>query len=416
MKLTRYISIRYIGVTVLVMLISIPVFYLVLQNVLTGNIDESLQNQKTLITKKLQNVDNKNFVILENEIQVTKSSVAIPNEKLFTKEIYNKEEDEKEFFRILQFSVKSNSENYNVQIKESLVESEDLLKIILKLLISILLVLVGTLLFINYNIKQKVWKPFYKTLAELKNFRVDKTGELKLEKSKINELNDLNLSLNELSSTNKKVYQSQKEFTENASHEIQTPLAIVQNNIDLLWQTENISEDQAKLMDEISTATIRMSKLNQALLLLSKIENKQFSETEEVNLNRLAEVFFKNYQEQIKFKELEIKTQFSRFFLVNINSNLAEILVGNLLLNALKYAPKSSTVKVDFTENEMQISNESDGKCLATNLLFKRFQRQNSQENGTGLGLEIAKQIANSSSLKLTYEFKKNRHFFILKR
>ena len=416
MKLTRYISIRYIGVTVLVMLISIPVFYLVLQNVLTGNIDESLQNQKTLITKKLQNVDNKNFVILENEIQVTKSSVAIPNEKLFTKEIYNKEEDEKEFFRILQFSVKSNSENYNVQIKESLVESEDLLKIILKLLISILLVLVGTLLFINYNIKQKVWKPFYKTLAELKNFRVDKTGELKLEKSKINELNDLNLSLNELSSTNKKVYQSQKEFTENASHEIQTPLAIVQNNIDLLWQTENISEDQAKLMDEISTATIRMSKLNQALLLLSKIENKQFSETEEVNLNRLAEVFFKNYQEQIKFKELEIKTQFSRFFLVNINSNLAEILVGNLVLNALKYAPKGSEIQALFTENEIHISNKGNGKSLATDLLFKRFQRQNNQENGTGLGLEIANQIANSASLKLTYEFKENRHFFILKR
>ena len=416
MKLTRYISIRYIGVTVLVMLISIPVFYLVLQNVLTGNIDESLQNQKTLITKKLQNVDNKNFVILENEIQVTKSSVAIPNEKLFTKEIYNKEEDEKEFFRILQFSVKSNSENYNVQIKESLVESEDLLKIILKLLISILLVLVGTLLFINYNIKQKVWKPFYKTLAELKNFRVDKTGELKLEKSKINELNDLNLSLNELSSTNKKVYQSQKEFTENASHEIQTPLAIVQNNIDLLWQTENISEDQAKLMDEISTATIRMSKLNQALLLLSKIENKQFSDTEEVNLNRLAEVFFKNYQEQIKFKELEIKTQFSRFFLVNINSNLAEILVGNLVLNALKYAPKGSEIQALFTENEIHISNKGNGKSLATDLLFKRFQRQNNQENGTGLGLEIAMQIANSASLKLTYEFKENRHFFILKR
>lgn len=416
MKLTHYISIRYIGVTLLVMLISIPIFYFVLQNVLTGNIDESLQDQKILIIKKLQNVDNKNFVILENEIQVTKSSVAIPNEKLFTKEIYNKEEDEKEFFRILQFSVKSNSENYNVQIKQSLVESEDLLKIILKLLISILLILVATLLFINYNIKQKIWKPFYKTLAELKNFRVDKTDELKLEKSKINELNDLNLSLNELSSNNKKVYQSQKEFTENASHEIQTPLAIVQNNIDLLWQTENISEDQAKLMDEISTATIRMSKLNQALLLLSKIENRQFSDTEEVNLNQLAENFFKNYQEQIKFKELSIKTGLSKFFIIKINPNLAEILIGNLLLNALKYAPKGSEVQVYFTENDMRISNESNGISLDKNILFKRFQRQNNQENGTGLGLEIAKQIANSSGLKLTYEFNENRHFFILKR
>ena len=150
--------------------------------------------------------------------------------------------------------------------------------------------------------------------------------------------------------------------------------------------------------------------------MLSKIENKQFSETEEINLNNVAKQFIKNYQEQIKFKDLLLKIKFSKFFIIKINPNLAEILIGNLLLNALKYAPKSSTFKVDFTENEMQISNESDGKCLATNLLFKRFQRQNSQENGTGLGLEIAKQIANSSSLKLTYEFKKNRHFFILKK
>ncbi|MCZ2083820.1 MAG: HAMP domain-containing histidine kinase [Flavobacteriales bacterium] len=416
MKLTHYISLRYIGVTVLVMLISIPIFYFVLQNVLTGNIDENLQDQKALITKKLQNADNKNFVILENEITVAKSSVAIPKERLFTKEIYNKDEHEKEFFRILQFSVKSNNTNYNVQIKESFVESEDLLKIILKLLISILLVLIVTLLFINYKIKQNIWTPFYKTLSELKNFRVDKTEDLHLEKSKINELNDLNFSLKELSSNNKKVYQSQKEFTENASHEIQTPLAIVQNNIDLFWQTENISENQANIINEISTATIRMSKLNQALLLLSKIENKQFSETEVVNLNRLAEHFFKNYQEQIRFKELNLKTNLSRFFLVNMNSNLAEILVGNLLLNALKYSPKSSVVNVDFTENDVQISNESAGKSLATDLLFKRFQRQNSKENGTGLGLEIAKQIADSSGLKLTYEFKENRHFFLLRR
>ena len=86
------------------------------------------------------------------------------------------------------------------------------------------------------------------------------------------------------------------------------------------------------------------------------------------------------------------------------------------MLNALKYAPKGSEIQALFTENEIHISNKGNGKSLATDLLFKRFQRQNNQENGTGLGLEIAKQIANSASLKLTYEFKEKRHFFILKR
>lgn len=416
MKLTHYISLRYIGVSVLVMLVSIPVFYFVLQSVLTHNIDESLQDQKTLVTEKLQNLHDKNFLILENEITVVKSSNPFSKDQLFTKEIYNKIENEKEFYRILQFSVKSDGVNYNVQIKESLVESEDLLKIILKLLISILLVLVGTLLIINYNIKQKVWKPFYKSLEKLKQFRVDKVDELNLEKSKINEFNDLNFSLNELSSNNKKVYQSQKEFTENASHELQTPLAIVQNNLELFWQTENISAQQAEILDDISNATSRMSKLNKSLLLLSKIENKQFSETQNVNLNLLAEKFFKNYQEQIKFKNLYLKTSLSEIFIVEIDENLAEILVGNLLLNALKYAPKDSEIEVVFSENKMLISNLSDGKALDNEKLFNRFQRQNNKEKGTGLGLEIAKQIANSFHLNLSYEFKENRHFFVLNR
>lgn len=415
MKLTHYISLRYIGVSVLVMLVSIPVFYFVLQSVLTHNIDENLENQKALVTEKLQNLHENNFVILENEITVKKSLKPLPEEKIFTKEIYNNFEEEKEFYRILEFSVESNHVNYNVQIKESLVESEDLLKIILKLLFSILLILVATLLLINYNIQQKVWKPFYKTLDKLKQFRVDKVEELNLEKSKINEFNDLNFSLNELSSNNKKVYQSQKEFTENASHELQTPLAILQNNIELFWQTENISAKQAEILDDISNATSRMGQLNKSLLLLSKIENKQFSETKKVNLNLLAELFFKNYQEQIKFKNIHLKTNLSRFFIVEIDENLAEILLGNLLLNALKYAPKNSEVEVIFNENEMWISNLSNGKSLDKEKLFNRFQRQNNQEKGTGLGLEIAKQIANSFNLKLTYEFKENRHCFILK-
>lgn len=416
MKLTHYISIRYIGATILVMLISIPVFYLVLQNVLTHSIDENLELQKEIITSKLQKIDPQNFIILENGVSIEKSNEIIEDEIFYTKEIYNQAENEREDFRFLDFTVKNGAINYKVEIRQSLVETTDLLNTILKLLLSILGILTATLLIINYLVKKNIWNPFYQTLAQLKNFRIDNNQELQLEKSKINELNDLNSSLNELSATNRKVYQSQKEFTENASHEIQTPLAIVQNNLELFWQTENISENQALILNEISTATSRMSKLNQSLLLLSKIENKQFSETENVNLNRLVDNFLKNYQEQIKFKELYIKTQLSKFFIVKINANLAEILVNNLLLNSLKYAPKGSEVIVAFTENEMSISNKSNAGSLDKNLLFKRFQRQNNQETGTGLGLEIAKQIATSFDLKLIYVFRENQHCFILKR
>ena len=414
MRLTQYISLRYIGVTILVMLFSLPIFYFVLQNVLTNNIDESLQDQKILITRKLQHLTSENFVTFEDQINIEKNPQEIQSEKLFTDDVYNKMDKEMESFRILEFSIKTSKNDYNVRVKQSLVESDDLMKTILYLLISVLLILTATLFLINSQIKKKVWKPFYKTIEQLKNFRVDNLLDLNLKNSKISEFNDLNFSLNELSANNKKVYQSQKEFIENASHELQTPLAIVQNNIELFWQTEGISSPQAKILDDISNATVRMSKLNQSLLLLSKIENRQFAETQNVNLNDLAKQFINNYQEQIKFKNLKIETDFKDIFTAEIDFNLAEILVGNILLNALKYAPKESLVEVYFSKKEMIISNAAEENSLDDEKLFKRFQRQNHQEKGTGLGLEIAKKIADSFHLNLSYQFKNKQHCFLL--
>ena len=414
MKLTHYISIRYIGVTLLVMLVSIPVFYLVIQNVLTHNIDEHLKDRQIVITEKLEHSRHGEIPNFQDGLIIEKNQFPLLNEKNFTENIYNKEENEVESFRVLQFPVKTAVFHYNVKISESLVETEDLLKSILSLLLSMFGLLTLTLLFINAKVRKNIWKPFYETLDQLKNFRIDETESLHLEKTKINELNDLNNSLNKLSATNKKLFQNQKEFTENASHELQTPLAIIQNNIELFWQTEPISEPQSKILNDISLANSRMARLNKALLLLSKIENKQFNNIQQVHFSPIVTHFFQNYQEQIKFKNLSVRTDFSESFILKMDFSLAEILVGNLLLNALKYAPKNSLVEVVFSKDSMSISNAAEGFALEEQTLFKRFQRQNQQENSTGLGLEIAKQIAVSSGLLLKYQFENKRHIFIL--
>ncbi|MGA9213251.1 sensor histidine kinase [Kaistella sp.] len=416
MKLTHYISLRYIGGTILVMLISIPLFYLAIQNVLTHNIDENLADQKTIITEKLQHLSSGNFVNFDDRITIEQNPKQLLQDKIFTDDVYNKLDEETESYRILEFPVKTPNGTFNVQIRQSLVESEDLMKSILYLLLSVLAALTATLLLINTEVKKRIWKPFYHTLEQLKNFRVDHAEGLHLAPGKISELNDLNHSLNELSENNKKVYQSQKEFTENAAHELQTPLAIVQNNIELFWQTDSISEQQAEILNDISTATTRMSKLNQALLLLSKIENKQFTNIQPVNFNLIVDSFIKNYQEQIKFKNLTLKKDISEALIVEIDFGLAEVLVGNLLFNALKYATKESEVEITIHKNEMKISNRSEGLALDQDKLFKRFQRQNTQEKGTGLGLEIAKEIATAFHLKLKYQFEAHQHQFILNR
>lgn len=414
MKLTHYISIRYIGVSCLVLLISIPVFYFVIQKVLTNNIDENLKEQKKWMIQQLQSADLESFHIFDERIKIEENPEKLNHNKVFTENIFNKKDDETESFRVIEFPVTTSTKTYNVRIQQSLVESEDLLKSILYLLFGILGLLIISLFIINMIVKRNIWSPFYHTLNELKNFRIDETNSLNLKGTKIRELNDLNTALNTLTEKNKNLYHSQKEFTENASHELQTPLAIIQNNVELVWQTEPISEEQAEFLGNISEANTRMSKLNKSLLLLSKIDNQQFNDIEVVSFNKLSEKFLKSNTDQIHFKNINIKSDFSREMKVKMDQNLAEILINNLISNAIKYCPNNGDIFINAHENSFEIINNAENESLNTDKLFQRFQKQSSKENSTGLGLEISKKICANFGLELSYYFKDQKHHFTI--
>ncbi|QOW09576.1 HAMP domain-containing histidine kinase [Kaistella flava (ex Peng et al. 2021)] len=414
MKLTHYISIRYIGISCLVLLISIPVFYVVIQKVLTNNIDENLKDQKKWTTKQLKSADLGSFHIFDERIKIEENPEKLNHNKVFTEDIFNKKDDETESFRVIEFPVTTSTKTYNVRIQQSLVESEDLLKSILYLLFGILGLLIISLFIINIIVKRNIWSPFYHTLDELKNFRIDEANSLNLKGTKIRELNDLNTALNTLTEKNKKLYQSQKEFTENASHELQTPLAIIQNNVELVWQTEPISEEQAEFLENISEANTRMSRLNKSLLLLSKIDNQQFNDIEVVNFNVLSEKFLKSNTDQIQFKNINIKTDFTQEMKVKMDQNLAEILINNILSNAIKYCPNNGDIFINAHENSFEIINNAENESLNMDKLFQRFQKQSSKENSTGLGLEISKKICENFGLELSYHFKDQKHHFTI--
>ena len=207
-------------------------------------------------------------------------------------------------------------------------------------------------------------------------------------------------------------YNTLKKFSENASHEMQTPLAIINSKLDLLIQGDNITESQMEQLQAIYYASDRLSKLNHALLLLTKIENNQFTEIENVSLDKAIQEKLSQFEELIENKKLVLHTELQHEK-INCNKQLLDILLSNLLNNAIRYNFNNGSISVINKNNLLIFSNTSGIGPLDENKIFQRFYRhEDSRQEGNGLGLSIVKQICNDFGYDLRYFYNNGEHQF----
>ena len=199
-------------------------------------------------------------------------------------------------------------------------------------------------------------------------------------------------------------YEEIKSFTENASHEIQTPLSIIKSRLELLSQSD-LSEDQMNTIQSVYEATNRLSKLNQSLILLTKIDNQQFSESEEVNMSILINKHLSNYEELISAKLITIKKNIRDNVKININETLAEILVSNLITNAIKHNIDKGVIEIILTGHQISISNTGIPLQSESSELFERFKKDKVSSESLGLGLSIVKKICERYGFTVTYHY-----------
>lgn len=276
-----------------------------------------------------------------------------------------------------------------------------------------LLLIVGFVL-INRRISRRLWQPFYNSLAKIKSFNLDKQQTVVFDETDIDEFSELNQSLNKLIAGNIAVYNQQKEFADNASHELQTPLAIIQSKLDLLLQSKLLTNEQYELIEDANKALSRVARINKNLLLLTKIENSQFMDREIIDLSDLLEstiAIFSNFSES---KNLMLKTEVPSGITVEGNKILIEILLNNLITNAIRYTDNNGTITIKLSEKHLSVAN-SGTTALERDQLFKRFGTTTSSiTRGTGLGLSLVKQICNRYGWKAGYEFHNMQHIFSL--
>ena len=212
-----------------------------------------------------------------------------------------------------------------------------------------------------------------------------------------------------------KAYEEQKQFIENASHELQTPLAIARGKLELLAESEGMTEEQLKELDAIYATLGRAVKLNKALLLLSRIENGQYAETEDVCVDELLDELLPDLMDVYEHKQINLeRVKGEQPFVIRCNASLAHILVTNLVKNALVHSPEGGRLVVETSSASLVVKNSGTAPLDASQL-FKRFAHSvDRKKDSTGLGLAISEAIASGCSLRLMYRWEEGMHVFSL--
>jgi signal transduction histidine kinase len=411
MKLfTKYTRVNLLA-TIIIFLLSVVAFYFAIRFIVIDQVDSDLKIEEREIETyvKEHNALPEPIPVKDQKISYAPSGDHSHKKRFTTIAI----KGEKDSFRILQFGIAVNETNYMATVAKSLEGTDDLANSILLISLATILLIMGTSLIINRVLLKRLWKPFYSSLDVLKNFRVDKKQSLNFPLTQIDEFTFMNQTIQKTTNQAQQEYSLLKEFTENASHEMQTPLAIIRSKLDLLIQDENLSEGQSKTMQSAYGAIEKLSRLNQSLLLLAKIENNQFAETTNINLKQKLEEKLDAFHELWQNQGISVSSSLADAT-VSLNSELTDILLNNLLSNATRHNFSNGCIKIVLKEKTLEISNSSKEKELNSQQMFLRFFSQDKKSRYNGLGLSIIKQICDVAGFSIRYLFTGNEHRFIL--
>jgi signal transduction histidine kinase len=380
--------------------------------IIKERIENSFNNAQ--IEESELNILLKNWDRLQPNTTLTPSylSVLKPDSTYtITKQNRYVEHNEIDRFRVLSAYININGKLYHLQIETNIEEADEtMLAIAVVTLLFFALLVIGFIL-LNRRIAKQIWRPFRNTLEKLKSFDLTTQQTVSFDKTDIEEFEELNQSLQKLMAKNISVYNLQKTFIENASHELQTPLAVLKSKLDLLLQNKNLTNEQSEIINAIELPLSRVSRINKNLLLLAKIENKQFSVVENIELTEVINETLELLIDYTTAKQITVDKNLPEKLALTCNKTLLEILISNLLINSIVHNAEIGKINIDFSGRTLTVSNT--GKIALDNKkIFERFIVSSSETANSGLGLAIVKEICNRYQWQINYAFQNNLHSF----
>jgi len=381
--------------------------YLLLRQEVTAEIKEQLELQADLVADQVAQGKTVNFPL------TTVSEVSadfLPDKRLGDTLIYDRLQRENEGYYYLTLVKKVNLRNYQITVMTSYIGWERYYKTIFISFLGVALWMAFFGVLINYYSNRKIWKPFFLNLENLKQFSVRSAQPLQWHDSTITEFKELQYSLKDLTERSRREYLALREFTENASHEIQTPLGIIQSKLDRMSQLE-VSEEMARYIVQAKSGVERLSKMNRNLLLLAKLDNQVYLEKQLIRVDELLGQHLEQMEELFSVRNMTLSTNLCP---VTVKSDryLCDILLSNLLSNALRYSPSLGEIVIFISEQQLIISNPGSALDFPPEHLFDRFTKSANHTQGTGLGLAIVHQICLLNGWTIAHSYRMGVHYF----
>ena len=411
MKLFNKYSRFNILAAILVLLLGSICYYFIIRYVLIRQLDDTLKIEEAeildFVSQKHQLPEPANY----RDQLISFKQESRPEKRHFqSADVYFTEDKERKPYRQLIFPVDVNGINYRVSVSKSQLEAEDLLGLIVLITIGVIVLLLLIQFIINRYLLRKIWTPFYETLESINQFNLVNKQPMPRHQSDIDEFISLDAAVHRMTGKIIGDYETLRNFADNASHEMQTPLAIINSKLDLMLQEQGLDERQGRHLQTMYDAIGRMGQINQSLLLLTKIENDQFDHAESLALHTMIKSKLAQLEEMTSARQLEITCDISES-IHQMNHYLADILLNNLLSNAIRHNLEGGKINVFANQERLVISNTGLSLSFHPSQIFDRFTKT-VQSEGTGLGLAIVKQICEKYHFQLAYSQDGNMHTF----
>jgi signal transduction histidine kinase len=412
LRLLTKITLNLLAISIFVFLFGMIAFYYILRQEVDHNINLELEKRRTSISKELDAVHSsiKQPVNLNEKVLVTPLNKPMPPVSISDTLLFNPEENRYSLYRQLGFVKTISNQSYYVQIFKSLEETDRLIVRIVLVMNALIFLIIITLLVVNRYSSRRGWKSFYDTIEKVNNYDVNSHESFTLNKADIKEFDDLNRVLLTMTERIKNDYFNLKEYIENASHEIQTPLAIINSKMELLLQSGEMKEKQLKTVADAYEASNRLSRLNKTLILLAKIENRQFPESKAVNPAEMIDLQLENLEDLIHSKKIKVIKRLDDGVTIQMNPYLAEIMLVNLIKNAVRHNITGGELIIGLSKQRLEIANSGLPLKMDPEMLFKRFHKASSSPESLGLGLAIVQKICDMYNFKIGYSYQNDMH------
>ncbi|MCG2460374.1 HAMP domain-containing histidine kinase [Flavobacteriaceae bacterium F89] len=404
--LLRKASKTFLWISTVLMLAGTVALYFYTKKILQGEAEEELYSTEARIEDAL--ASGRELFSLPPVMEIVREP-SNGFEILKDTVIYDPSQDEMELFRELSTYRDINGQIYKITVRSLIVETEDILMAIVLSYVIILLLAFLFLYYFNSRANERLWMPFFHNLNQMKGFQVTSKTPLELKESNILEFSELSEQIRLWTDKVRADYENLKQFTEDVSHEIQTPLAIIQAKIENLINDEKLDQGQYEDLTSLQKDIQRLAQLNKRLTLLTKIDNQQFINAEHIHLVDCLEKSIDDFRE---ISTIEIDFIKKDDIIANMDSYLANVLFSNLISNAIRHSPHGTGVHIVMKDGIFSISNHGHAPLKYPEKLFNRFYRESAGTKSTGLGLAIVKKICDMYGFGILYRFKDSIHIF----